>query len=159
MKEDLVHNIMVRISIFQLPVIMCAVFAVYLVTTNVTQFKQQYDLNLSKYIQLRGRENFHWNNSSEAISGANSHMLKINFFYFWPRFGMQNGSDCRPKQRDRDTQTKRQRQRGIYRETDKKTQKQRQKERQMIQSISDKETVTQAQMEIQRERTRQKKRD
>ena len=49
MKEDLVRKIMVRISLFQLPVIMCAVFVTYFVTTNVTQFKQQYDLNLSKY--------------------------------------------------------------------------------------------------------------
>merc|ERR1719312_1985893 len=46
MKEDLVHKIMVRISIFQLPVIMCGVFVTYFVTTNVEQFKQQYDLNL-----------------------------------------------------------------------------------------------------------------
>ena len=73
MKEDLVRKIMVRISLFQLPVIMCAVFAVYFVTTNVKQFKQEYDLNLSKYLLLRGRENFQWNNSSEAIYGANSH--------------------------------------------------------------------------------------
>ena len=31
------------------------------------------------------------------------------FFNFWPRFWMENGSEGRPKQKDRDTENERQR--------------------------------------------------